>query len=318
MKKSIVFALLLALLLLVSCNADSEHGLYYKVSNSLPSSGIAVIGYLGYEGGTHYFYSNAGIYKVGATGGAQVLKGTENFQIHGAYMANADTFYFITITPDSPAAVYKYLVSTETASKQESLTGYSMLFSNGFLYSNTVITVVDDTASSVVLTDGKFSTPYASGDSIIVMHGSKAEIYKKGSLSTPVTVTGFSSSLKGFFHQLAEDIYLVFDGKKVYEVTASCSLGDLTPKASLPEAPSHGYKVSTYGTGIESYLVRTKTGFTKNGSWIAVDWLSRNSINDTNVVDMYDMGNGEIAVATYSNGIYIIDMAAEKVHEVRL
>lgn len=310
MKKSIVFALLLALLLLVSCNADSEHGLYYKVSNSLPSSGIAVIGYLNYTDSYHYFYSNKGIYKVGAAGGAQILPGTGDYEIRGAYMKDADTFYFITPAGD----VYEY--DNGIVAKQESLTGYSMLFSNGFLYSSTQIYDLNNYSPVEAEFGGTLSTPFACGDSIIVMRGSDAKIYNRNT-SGLITVSGFSSKLTGFYQLSAS--YLVFDGRKVYEVTASCSLGNLTPKASLPEAPSHGYKVSTYGTGIEPpYLVRTKTGFTKNGSWTAVDWLSRNSINDTNVVDMYDMGNGEIAVATYSNGIYIIDMEAEKVHEVRL
>ena len=209
MKKSIVFALLLALLLLVSCNADSEHGLYYKVSNSLPSSGIAVIGYLNYTDSYHYFYSNKGIYKVGEAGGAQILPGTGDYEIRGAYMKDADTFYFITPAGD----VYKY--DNGIVVKQEGLTGYSMLFSNGFLYSSTK--VYDLKSETLVEAEfgGTLSTPFASGDSIIVMQGSNAKIYNRNT-SGLITVSGFSSKLTGFYQLSAS--YLVFDGRKVYEI----------------------------------------------------------------------------------------------------
>ena len=326
MKKTTFITIIAALLLLVSCNVDSEHGIYYQVATSQPSSGINIIQSMGcYEFDNvfyHLFLSDNGIcYTTSTRGDTKYVEETKDKSIRGAYFVLSEnpstdpsTIYFI----NSEGKVYTFSGGDIEVFDEDINKG---LTSNGYLYNNSTVCRLPNITSEAGISLS--TTPLANKEALLVMDGTtKADIFSSG-VSTHQTITGFSANANGFVVEKSASNYFIFSEKSVYEVSTSASateLGDALV-SGLEAAPTGGYKaVHYYDTNAYTnyLLVRTSTGFTK----INVDekkieeknvqFLS--TLNDVVVIDMYEV-DGKIAIVTYANGIRIADMVNKTLSE---
>ncbi|MGX8685678.1 MAG: hypothetical protein ACSW73_02510, partial [Spirochaetales bacterium] len=95
MKKLTLFLTVAALILLASCNVDSEHGIYYQVATSQPSSGYNIVKFLGQEADTYYFLADNGIcYTTETKGDTQYVAGSKDQKIQHAFKSG-DSFYYL-------------------------------------------------------------------------------------------------------------------------------------------------------------------------------------------------------------------------------
>jgi len=314
MKKATIITIVAALLLIVSCNVDSEHGIYYQVATSQPTSGISIIQSLGCivegEDVTHIFLSDDGLYSTPSTkGGTELVPGSQGKNIRGAYF---DINFPVFIYSDATGTVYTLLggESTELGNYAD----YKFeISSNGFAYNK-------DHYASVPygVKDAAISNPRFNGQMMLSMDGTtKAKIYTYNSDEEPLSITGLTANATGFTVAKGASSYFVFNDKSVYEVTdTQTELNDETLVVSgLEAAPTGGYKAVQYSddTNTPYLLVRTSKGFTKINTdedevvEKNVQFLS--ALNDVVVLDMYTIGNSsKIAIVTYANGIRIADM----------
>lgn len=97
MKKSsliILATIVLALLLAVSCNSDTEHGLYYQLASSSEASNISVTQYLYTEDGNYVYLNDKGIWAFDGTSHNPLYKSTETMKIaYGACSEDGDVYY---------------------------------------------------------------------------------------------------------------------------------------------------------------------------------------------------------------------------------
>jgi len=329
MKKFAFITVIAALLLLASCNVDSEHGIYYQVNTSQPSSGINIIQSLGcykYEDTVyHVFLSDNGIcVTTAAKGDTETAEATKGRNIRGAFFAfdsaqpDTSVLYFI----DSEGRAYKFDPSAEEITRIIDTETFNGLTSNGYLFNNITVRLLPtlDSETGINLT----SMPLSSRSAALFMDGSNTAQIFKGSISSPLEVTGFKAKATGFAAALGASTYFVFDEKNVYEVSdTDAALGESTLLCSgLEAAPTGGYKAVHYydETAAAAYLlVRTSKGFTKinkDGEVIEKNVQFLSSLNDVVVLDMYTIeDSSKIAIVTYANGIRIADMEAKTVSD---
>lgn len=313
MKKATLFLAIAALLLLASCNVDSEHGIYYQVATSQPSSGYNIVQFITYEGDKLYFLADNGIcYTTLTPGNTEYVEGTKDLNIRGAFFDGTD-FYYSRIVDKNKSEVYKLTTSTGESEKIPYGKDKLDVSFNGFVYNSDGFY----TAGSDSFTDLSISNPRFSGDSMLTMDGTtKAKIYNNGTHTT-TEVTGLKAAATGFV-EIDEDEYFIFDGKNIYKVY---DLGDIGTAyySDLDAAPTRGYTAVEYYEGSKlCLLVRTSKGFTKidatsstSGTLVAKNVQFLSTLNDVVVIDMVPFGIGKVAILTYSNGIYIADMVNE-------
>lgn len=314
MKKATLFLAIAALLLLASCNVDSEHGIYYQVATSQPSSGYNIVQFITYEGDKLYFLADNGIcYTTLTPGNTEYVEGTKDLNIRGAYFDGTD-FYYSRIVDKNKSEVYKLTTSTGESEKIPYGKDKLDVSFNGFVYNSDGFY----TAGSDSFTDLSISNPRFSGDSMLTMDGTtKAKIYDNGTHTT-TEVTGLKANATGFLEGIGGNYYYIFDGKNIYELSLSGALGDAY-YSDLDAAPTRGYTaVEYYEDSKLCLLVRTSKGFTKidatsstSGTLVAKNVQFLSTINDVVVIDMVYLTDGKIAIVTYANGIYIADMVNE-------
>ena len=327
MKKATFITIIAALLLLVSCNVDSEYGIYYQVATSEKPSGINIIQALGYEEddvGIHYFLSDNGICTTGDT---LYVKGSQGKNIQGAYRSPDCTYYY----SNAEGTVYT-LDSDGKSVPVDAYAGKKLDVSpNGFVYNSEgfgIATVGD------FFTEVKISNPRFSGSSMFTMDGTtKAKIFYENAIEYATTIEGLSANATGYLEGKSNYFY-VFDGTSIYKVTADqiadhkVTLGDAFYKG-LDSAPdggcsTGGYKAVEYTLDDVTYLlIRTASSFTiikdngTTGSLVQKNIFT--TLNSVYVVDMYELNpdsdDGKIAIVTYANGIRIADMIEKTVSD---
>ena len=313
MKKVTLFLTVAALLLLASCNVDSEHGIYYQVATSQPSSGYNIVQFIYNDGTKLYFLADNGIcYTTETKGDTKYVEGAKDLNIRGAYFDGTD-FYF-SRRVDNTSEIYKLNTATGETEKVTLDKGKLDVSFNGFVYNSDgyYVAPIFDTFDAVTISNPRFS-----GDSMLTMDGTtKAKIIDKET-HTVSEITGLKAAATGFFEGFG-DYYYVFDGKNIYKVSGSGELKD-PYYSDLDAAPTRGYTAVEYYEGDKlCLLVRTAKGFTKinttdgaKGTLIEKNVQFLSTLNDVVVIDMVTFGLGKVAIITYSNGIYIADMVNE-------
>jgi len=317
MKKATFITIIAALLLIVSCNVDSEHGIYYKVATSQASSGINIIKALGFSEGSpdiHYFLTDDGICTTSNTqGDTRYIEGSQGKNIRGAYLQFSSMYYYYS---NAEGKVYELHATGESELVPLYANGKFEVSSNGFAYNKEQYSFID----AEVINDATISNPRFSGSSMLSMEGTtKALIYKASNEAQ--TITGLTASATGFAVSQDEEYYYIFNGKNIYKVEVTpgeeTALGDAI-YSGLGTAPTGGYTAVEYSIDDDDFLlVRTASGFTKidvsSRSASTVSFLS--DLNDVVVIDMYVVGDGKIAIVTYENGIHIADMVNSKLSD---
>ncbi len=310
MKKLTLFLTVAALLLLASCNVDSEHGIYYQVATSQPSSGYNIVHFIHNDGTNLYFLADNGIcYTTETKGDTKYVEGTKDLNIRGAYFDGTDFLYSRRV--DNSSEIYKLTTSTGKSEKITYEKDKLDVSFNGFVYNSNGFYEKDGSA----FTDVSISNPRFSRDSMLTMDGTtKAKIIDLEAHTT-TEVTGLKASATGFIEGVDNNKYYIFDGKNIYKVSASCALGDTAYYSDLDSAPTRGYTAVEYYEGSKKcLLVRTSKGFTKidtsgdTGTLVEKNVQFLSTLNDVVVIDMVTFGVGKVAIITYANGIYIADM----------
>ena len=311
MKKTTFITIIAALLLLVSCNVDSEHGIYYQVATSLPSSGINIIQALAYDkvNDIHYFLADDGIcYTTGTKGDTRYVEGSKGKNIRGAYFDGTNYYY-----SDAEGKVYFLTASTGESEAVPAYVGEKLDVShNAFVYNSTGYYLASTTTS---FTSVAISNPRFSGLSMLTMDGTtKAKIYYQNEDFN--TIEGLTANATGYLEGIGDYSY-IFNEKSVYKVTGSGNLPDAL-YSGLEAYPTGGYKAAEYSVGTDKFLlIRTASGFTKinatTGELVEKNVQFLSTINDVVVIDMYELnplsGDGRVAIVTYANGIRIANMA---------
>lgn len=311
MKKLTLFLTVAALLLLASCNVDSEHGIYYQVATSQPSSGYNIVQYIHNDGTKLYFLADNGIcYTTETKGDTKYVEGTKDLNIRGAYFDDGTNEFYFSRRVDNTSEIYKLNTATGETEKVTLDKDKLDVSFNGFVYNSDgyYVAPIFDNFNAVSISNPRFS-----GDSMLTMDGTtKAKIYKKESDTSEIT--GLKAAATGFIKGVERDYYYIFDGKNIYKVSGSSALGTAY-YSDLDSAPTRGYTAVEYFEGSKKcLLVRTSKGFTKidtsgdTGTLIEKNVQFLSTLNDVVVIDMVTFGSNKIAIITYANGIYIADM----------
>lgn len=309
MKKLTLFLTVAALLLLASCNVDSEHGIYYQVATSQPSSGYNIVQYIGTGAEKIYFLADNGIcYTTETKGDTKYVEGTKDLNIRGAYFDGTNEFYF-SRRVDNTSEIYKLNTTTGETEKVSYDKDKLDVSPSGFVYNSDGFYKIGTTAFN----DIPISNPRFSGDSMLAMDGTtKAKVFSFNDTSYS-TFTGLKAAATGFV-DIGGDEYFIFDGKNIYKVYDSGALGTAY-YSDLDSAPTRGYTAVEYYEGSKKcLLVRTSKGFTKidtsgdTGTLVEKNVQFLSTLNDVVVIDMVTFGLNKVAIITYANGIYIADM----------
>lgn len=313
MKKATLFLAIAALLLLASCNVDSEHGIYYQVATSQPSSGYNIVQFITYEGDKLYFLADDGIcYTTLTPGNTEYVEGTKDLNIRGAYFDRGNEYYY-SRRVDNASEIYKLNTETKKTEKVSYDKDKLDVSPSGFVYNSDGFYKIGTPAFN----DIPISNPRFDGESMLAMDGTtKANVFSFSGTSYS-TFTGLKAAATGFV-EIDEDEYFIFDGKNIYKVYDSGDIGTAY-YSDLDSAPTRGYTAVEYNDGSKTYLlVRTSKGFTKidatsstSGTLVAKNVQFLSTINDVVVIDMVNLTDGKIAIVTYANGIYIADMVNE-------
>jgi len=315
MKKATFITIIAALLLLVSCNVDSEHGIYYQVSTAQPTSGINIIKALWFDDdpvNVHYFLADDGIcYTSETKGDTEYVNGSKGKNIRGAYYDYGSLYFYYS---NADGAVYQLDPESGESTLVPDYEGYKFEVSpTGYVYNSSNYSQIS--SLTVYEADPAISSPRFSNSVMLSMDGTTKAILYNGSSSK--TIEGFSGKSTGFLVGTGDSTYF-FNGKKVYSLASDkTSLSDASWSTELEEAPTGGYTaVEFYDGSVSCLLVRTSKGFTKirksDGAVIAKNVQFLSSLNDVVVVDMYTTDNdSKVAIVTYANGIRIADMAEE-------
>ncbi len=262
----LLIPILLIALLLCSCNADAQDGIFSAIADSAPDAGIKVQAYLGTTGGNHYILTDSGVNIIGNSDVFTPILSTSDAQVKNACL----------LTDFLQKHIYV------AVSKQGSETG-----NDSKLLRYTVNGTYEAEADSNVkwlTTNGIYYTETESENAIHLLHSSNS-ISLDGKATTKVE---------------SEDYVLIEEVKdstktlRVYSSKTGEILNMSRPSSLKGEVV--GFQVVSTTSGSESFLI-----VVKNGSTYEIHSLSSTEIKDTGSYLSSSPANGNILSFHYTN-----------------
>lgn len=324
----LLIPILLIALLLCSCNADAQDGIFSAIADSAPDAGIKVQAYLGNIGNAHYVLTDTGVYGINAPSFSPI-KNSEGIHNIEACIINND-IYVRSTSSSGENKISKYSKEGIKDSSFTEIPNVKKLLVNGAYYT---YGATKDKQTICFLTAGATITPlFSTTEAKTVNTMIESENYVFVELSdksyaifnskTGTTIfkspidTLKSLSVKGF--QAIDDSHflIVSSSYDIYTIDES----DLSSSAvaSLKSTPPNGnissfhYKTED-GKGIVVFKMHNYfDGLTANGTEYKVEPISTagyaTKLRTASVSNIVPSNTaGKFIIATWNNSIWEID-----------
>ncbi len=183
----LLIPILLIALLLCSCNADAQDGIFSAIADSAPDAGIKVHAYLGNIGNAHYVLTDTGVYGINAPSFSPI-KNSEGIHNIEACIINND-IYVRSTSSSGENKISKYSKEGIKDASFTEIPNVKKLLVNGayYTYGDT-----KDKQTIHFLTSGATSTPH---------------------FSTTETINTMIESENYVFVELSDKSYAIFNSK---------------------------------------------------------------------------------------------------------
>ena len=315
-------------LLLCSCNADAQDGIFSAIADSAPDAGIKVQAYLGNIGNAHYVLTDTGVYCINDPSFSPI-KNSEGIHNIEACIINND-IYVRSTSSSGENKISKYSKKGIKDSSFTEITNVKKLLVNGayYTYDNT-----KDKQTICFLTAGATSTPLFSiteAKTVNTMIESENYVFVELSdksyaiFNSKTGTTIFKSpidtlkslSVKGF--QAIDDSHFLIVSSSYDIYTIDESGLSSSAVASLKSTPPNGnissfhYKTED-GKGIVVFKMHNYfDGLTANGTEYKVEPISTagyaTKLRTASVSNIVPSNTaGKFIIATWNNSIWEID-----------
>ena len=297
MKKisSFLLLLLLAVSLFVSCNADEDHGMYYRLATSSEESDYSISGILNVNDQDNkvYFYSSEGIFLFNGSSITPIIESTDSTKVSYAYFKSDNEIYWM----DRDGFIYKY--DGSSSSKISGTKSYDHLWENGYV-TDDVYGVCKADNLDTVISEKKVSHALIYGSSIAFADSENTYIYEDSTLKSTLSGTafnGFTEANDTYYLVISGNIYKVSENNKTKETNWSYTLQDGN------FVPAFASDTKIYLKFADSYVIydiNNNTSEEKTSLWAS------NTASSVVVclTDSY--------IATSGNGFYTLDIDNNK------
>ena len=324
----LLIPILLIALLLCSCNADAQDGIFSSIADSAPDAGIKVHAYLGNIGNAHYVLTDTGVYCINDPSFSPI-KNSEGIHNIEACIINND-IYVRSTSSSGENKISKYSKKGIKDSSFTEITNVKKLLVNGayYTYDNT-----KDKQTICFLTAGATSTPLFSiteAKTVNTMIESENYVFVELSdksyaiFNSKTGTTIFKSpidtlkslSVKGF--QAIDDSHFLIVSSSYDIYTIDESGLSSSAVASLKSTPPNGnissfhYKAEDGKDIVVFKMHNYFDGLTANGTEYKVEPISTagyaTKLRTASVSNIVPADTaGKFIIATWKNSIWEID-----------
>lgn len=250
----LLIPILLIALLLCSCNADAQDGIFSAIADSAPDAGIKVQAYLGSLNAekSHYVLTDSGVYVIGNSTGFTPILSSSDAQIRNACLLIDSPLYLYTLVSKQgsengeDSKILKYNTNGEYITGES--TNVKWLTTNGIYYTETesenTIHFLHNVAA--VSLSGKATTKVESEDYVLVEELKDStktfRIYssKTGEILAVTRPDSLSGQVVGF--QVIDDsnFIIVVKNSSTYDIYSLSSTEIKDTGVNLSSTPENG------------------------------------------------------------------------------
>lgn len=327
----LLIPILLIALILCSCNADAQDGIFSAIADSAPDAGIKVHAYLGSLNAekSHYVLTDSGVYVIGNSTGFTPILSSSDAQIRNACLLIGSPLYLYTLVSKQgsetgeDSKLLRYAVSGTYEAEADS--NVKWLTTNGIYYTETesenTIHFLHNVAA--VSLSGKATTKVESEDYVLVEELKDStktfRIYssKTGEILAVTRPDSLSGQVVGF--QVIDDsnFLIVVKNSSTYDIYSISSTEVKDTGVNLSSTPENGTIHSFHYTSEGKNYVAFKAAqyfdlLTIEDSKYSISTISTagyatklRTASVSNIVP--STTTGKFIVATWKNSIWEID-----------
>lgn len=322
----LLIPILLIALLLCSCNADAQDGIFSAIADSAPDAGIKVQAYLGNIGNAHYVLTDTGVYGINAPSFSPI-KNSEGIHNIEACIINND-IYVRSTSSSGENKISKYSKEGIKDASFTEIPNVKKLLVNGayYTYGDT-----KDKQTIHFLTSGATSTPhFSTTETVNTMIESENYVFvelsdKSYAIFNSKTGTTIFESPKDTLKSLSVKGFQAIDDSHFLIVSSSYDIytideSDLSSSAvaSLKSTPPSGnissfhYKAEDGKDIVVFKMHNYFDGLTANGTEYKIEPISTagyaTKLRTASVSNIVPADTaGKFIIATWKNSIWEID-----------
>lgn len=326
----LLIPILLIALLLCSCNADAQDGIFSAIADSAPDAGIKVQAYLGSLNAekSHYVLTDSGVHVIGDSTGFTPILSSSDAQIRNACLLIDSQFYLYTLVSKQgsengeDSKILKYDTNGKYITGES--TNVKWLTTNGIYYTETesenTIHFLHNVAA--VSLSGKATTKVESEDYVLVEELKDStktfRIYssKTGEILAVTRPDSLSGQVVGF--QVIDDsnFLIVVKNGSTYDIYSLSSTEVKDTEVNLSSTPENGTIHSFHYTNDGKNYVAFKAAqyfdlLTIDGSEYSINTISTagyaTKLRTASVSNIVPSNTtGKFIVATWNNSIWEI------------
>lgn len=327
----LLIPILLIALLLCSCNADAQDGIFSAIADSAPDAGIKVQAYLGSLNAekSHYVLTDSGVYVIGNSTGFTPILSSSDAQIRNACLLIDSPLYLYTLVSKQgsengeDSKILKY--NTNGVYIKGESTNVKWLTTNGIYYTETesenTIHFLHNVAA--VSLSGKATTKVESEDYVLVEELKDStktfRIYssKTGEILAVTRPDSLSGQVVGFQVIDNSNFLIVVKNSSTYDIYSISSTEVKDTGVNLSSTPENGTIHSFHYTSEGKNYVAFKAAqyfdlLTIEDSKYSISTISTagyatklRTASVSNIVP--STTTGKFIVATWNNSIWEID-----------
>lgn len=325
----LLIPILLIALLLCSCNADAQDGIFSAIADSAPDAGIKVQAYLGSLNAekSHYVLTDSGVYVIGNSTGFTPILSSSDAQIRNACLLIDSPLYLLVSKQGSEngedSKILKY--NTNGVYITGESTNVKWLTTNGIYYTETesenTIHFLHNVAA--VSLSGKATTKVESEDYVLVEELKDStktfRIYssKTGEILAVTRPDSLSGQVVGFQVIDNSNFLIVVKNSSTYDIYSISSTEVKDTGVNLSSTPENGTIHSFHYTSEGKNYVAFKAAqyfdlLTIDGSEYSISTISTagyaTKLRTASVSNIVPADTaGKFIIATWKNSIWEID-----------
>lgn len=326
----LLIPILLIALLLCSCNADAQDGIFSAIADSAPDAGIKVQAYLGTTGGKHYILTDSGVNVIGNSDGFNQILSTSDAQVKNACLLTdfLQKYIYVAVSKQGSetgedSKLLRYAVSGTYEAEADS--NVKWLTTNGIYYTETETENAIHLLHSykTIVLDGKVTTKVESEDYVLVEELKDStktfRIYssKTGEILAVTRPDSLSGQVVGF--QVIDDsnFLIVVKNGSTYDIYSLSSTEVKDTGVNLSSTPENGTIHSFHYTNDGKNYVAFKAAqyfdlLTIDGSEYSISTISTagyaTKLRTASVSNIVPSNTaGKFIIATWNNSIWRID-----------
>lgn len=327
----LLIPILLIALLLCSCNADAQDGIFSAIADSAPDAGIKVQAYLGSLNAekSHYVLTDSGVYVIGNSTGFTPILSSSDAQIRNACLLIDSPLYLYTLVSKQgsengeDSKILKYYTNGEYIKGEN--TNVKWLTTNGIYYTETesenTIHFLHNVAA--VSLSGKATTKVESEDYVLVEELKDStktfRIYssKTGEILAVTRPDSLSGQVVGFQVIDNSNFLIVVKNSSTYDIYSISSTEVKDTGVNLSSTPENGTIHSFHYTSEGKNYVAFKAAqyfdlLTIEDSKYSISTISTagyaTKLRTASVSNIVPSNTaGKFIIATWKNSIWEID-----------